>query len=68
MTNKELLKELQGLSAEQLNQDVTIYDAESDEYFGNVTCIITDDSCDVLDSGSLVLNLEKLDLDSDENE
>jgi hypothetical protein len=34
MTWKELKTQIEGMDGEQLNQDVTIYDANIDEYFG----------------------------------
>tara|TARA_R100000234_G_scaffold90978_1_gene59144 strand:- start:209 stop:394 length:186 start_codon:yes stop_codon:yes gene_type:complete len=61
MTYKQLLEELQTLSPDQLNRDVTVYLGDSvDEYVPvQSVSVCVEDECDVLDSGSLVLVLDR---------
>ena len=61
MTYKQLLEELQTLSPDQLGCDVTVYLGESvDEYVPvQSVSVCVEDECDVLDSGSLVLVLDR---------
>lgn len=51
MTYKELKEQLDNLSEEQLNQDVTVYDSHQDEYYGSYTDLefTPNDETDVLD-------------------
>ena len=50
MTYKELLQQLQSLTEQQLNQDVAVYDTDSDEYYQfGVEFVFATDECGVLD-------------------
>ena len=50
MTYKELLKQLQQLTEEQLNQDVCIYNSWEDQHIQlEVDLAFTTEDCDVLD-------------------
>lgn len=54
MTYAELALAIQEMSPEQLNQTVTVYVREADEFYGLVEdypLVESDDDCDVLDSG-----------------
>ena len=56
MTYQQLIDQLQQLTDEQLQQDVTIYDESIDEYFAlKVELVETTDVCDVLDPGHVVI-------------
>jgi hypothetical protein len=56
MTYKELIEELQKLPADRLNDTVTVYDSDRDEYVGvNHTSIALAEHNDVLDPGHLYL-------------
>ena len=61
MTYKQLLEELQTLSPDQLSRDVTVYLGDYvDEYVPvQSVSVCVEDECDVLDSGSLVLVLDR---------
>jgi hypothetical protein len=62
MTYKELKNQLNGLTDEQLNMDVTIYNAEEDEFYGCYSPkleIITSDF--TLDEGHPYLTIKKPD-------
>ena len=48
MTYQELLNQLQQLNPEQLNQDVTIYDADNDEYYQTMVELMFTTETDVL--------------------
>ena len=49
MTYKELLQQLQQLSEDQLNEDVCVYDTDTDEYYQlNVELVYSTQECDVL--------------------
>jgi len=49
MTYKELLQQLQQLSEDQLNEDVCVYDTDTDEYYQlNVELVYSPQECDVL--------------------
>lgn len=54
MTYKDLLKELNNLTAEQLNQNVTVYLADQDDFVA-VTTVSTTQETDVLDKEHFVL-------------
>jgi len=58
MTYKELLERLKGLSEEQLNCDVTVYDDYGDEYHGWVEFGIVEET-DVLDKDHPILILKQ---------
>ena len=50
MTYQQLLKQLQQLNEEQLNQDVCVYDSEIDEYYQlGIELVFTTEQQDVLD-------------------
>lgn len=53
MTYQDLLNQLQGLNAEQLKQDVTVYAQGLDEYYGLVSDypFTYSETDDVLDMG-----------------
>lgn len=56
MTYQQLIDQLQQLTDEQLQQDVTIYDESIDEYFAlKVELVETTDTCDVLDPRHIVI-------------
>lgn len=60
MTYGELLYELQCLSNQQLNQDVTVYLTEQDEYFSlarDYPLSEAREECDVLDTGHFYLRV-----------
>jgi len=49
MTYKELLNQLSQLTEEQLNEDVTVYDTGTDEYYQlKVELVYSTQECDVL--------------------
>ena len=48
MIYQELLNQLQQLNPEQLNQDVTIYDADNDEYYQTMVELMFTTETDVL--------------------
>lgn len=50
MTYKELLQQLQQLNEDQLNQDVCVYDTDTDEYYQrSVELVYSTQECDTLD-------------------
>lgn len=54
MTYADLFEALKGFSAEQLNQDVTVYVQGVDEFYavvGDYPLVESDETCDVLDPG-----------------
>jgi len=56
MTYKELLNQLQSLTEEQLNQDVAVYDTDTDEYYqASVEFVFSTDECDVLDANHPII-------------
>jgi hypothetical protein len=56
MTYKELIEELQKLPADRLNDTVTVYDPDRDDFCGiNHTSIALAEHNDVLDPGHLYL-------------
>jgi hypothetical protein len=55
MTYKQLLQQLQQLSQEQLNSDVSIYDVDADEYYCEAEFVFTTNQCDVLDANHPVI-------------
>lgn len=62
MTYKELKNQLDALTAEQLDMDVTIYDVENDEFCGCYSPNIQiNTSDDVLDEGHPYLTIKKPD-------
>ena len=56
MTYYELLRKLQELDSEQLELDVTVYDAGNDEYYP-VTALEFDSSSDVLDEEHPIIRI-----------
>ena len=62
MTYKQLLKHLQSLSKEQLEQTVTIYHRPLDEYLGAHTTGITGEECDVLDPEHFYIEVSPYDI------
>ena len=57
MTYKELLESLNELSAEQLNQTVTVYNAADDEYYPVNSCNVSLVD-DVLDKDHFFIEIE----------
>ena len=55
MTYSELLVQLLQLNAEQLKQDVTIYDSDSDEHYPMKEFVYTTDAQNVLDTDHPIL-------------
>jgi len=55
MTYKELLKQLNRMSSDRLEDTATIYDPYTDEYVAVVDTRIADKDVDVLDEGHLYL-------------
>jgi hypothetical protein len=51
MQYRDLLKNLSALTDEQLNQDVTVWQSDTDDYFPGTKLSISDDKNDVLDPG-----------------
>ena len=56
MTYRELFAQLQQLTDEQLDSTVTVYDTDSDEYYGCTELVYTTDACDVLDPNHPVIS------------
>ena len=56
MTYSELLVQLLQLNAEQLRQDVTIYDIHSDEHYPMKEFVYTTDAQNVLDIDHPILS------------
>lgn len=56
-TYRELKKKLDELSEEQLDQNVTLYDHDDDEYYPVTVSVTTVDYTDVLDKGHAVLTI-----------
>lgn len=62
MTYKELKDQLDGLTEEQLDMDVTIYDAEIDEFYGCYSPKLEINTTDsTLDEGHPYLTIKKPD-------
>jgi hypothetical protein len=57
MTYRELLDRLEGLSDDELDSDVTVYDYEMDEYFPSTDLTFSVD--DVLDDGHPILLIKE---------
>lgn len=58
MTYKELLNIIKTFSKDRLNQSVSIYHKDSDEYYPlSKEYEITEDNNDVLDKGSIVFSI-----------
>jgi hypothetical protein len=57
MTYRKLIDRLNGLSEEQLNQDVTVYDPRLDEYFAVNSLSFSKDD-DVLNKGHSYLIMD----------
>lgn len=54
MTYKQFAEYIMGLTEQQQNQTVTLFNPRADEYYA--ACVsYTDESCDVLDPNHLVL-------------
>jgi hypothetical protein len=58
MTYRELLKLLAEMSEEILDQNVTVFDSESKEYYPMVKYSVTKED-DVLDKGHLFLSYDR---------
>lgn len=58
MTYKQLLEQLQDLTEEQLNQTVTVYESQDNEFFMVDHTAVTNES-DVLDEDHFFLVLTK---------
>jgi hypothetical protein len=56
MTYRELLAQLQQLTDEQLDSTVTVYDTDSDEYYGCIELVYTEPWTDVLDPNHPVIS------------
>lgn len=56
MTYSELLVQLLQLNAEQLKQDVTIYDCDADEHYPMKEFVYTTDTQNVLDTDHPILS------------
>tara|TARA_A100001388_G_scaffold181620_1_gene135998 strand:- start:600 stop:773 length:174 start_codon:yes stop_codon:yes gene_type:complete len=56
MTYSELLVQLLQLNAEQLRQDVTLYDIHSDEHYPMKEFVYTTDAQNVLDTDYPILS------------
>jgi hypothetical protein len=55
LTYADLLSLLQTLTAEQLQQTVTVYCADFDEHYPAQDVVTTTDECDVLDNDHVVI-------------
>lgn len=55
LTYADLFTLLQTLTAEQLQQTVTVYCADFDEHYPAQYVVTTTGECDVLDSGHVVI-------------
>ena len=54
---KDLLEYLKNCTSDELNQTITVYDTHMDEYVPIYDITISDETCDVVDPGQLILSL-----------
>ena len=59
LTYRDLLISLRNLTNEQLDNSVTLYNKVEDEYSGIIELRFSDDECDVVDPGHLLLVYEE---------
>ena len=57
MTHRELLKILEGMTEDELNQDVTAYLNAEDEFVPVTSVLVADDSQSVLDVGHVYFSV-----------
>jgi hypothetical protein len=56
ITYRELFEKMQQFTEEQLDSNVTIYDSDNDEHYGeNVELVFTTEECDTLDPNHPVI-------------
>ena len=58
MTYRELLEKLQAMSADRLDDTVTVYEPYEDEYIAAVELVESTEENDVLDPGHLIMVLK----------
>ena len=57
MTYRQLLKKMQSIPDDRLDDDVTVFNGEDEEFYPVFRVKTADDECDVLDEGHFYLTI-----------